>query len=46
MKWNLKKQQTRRKKKTAIQINKDPKLKIKSEITVIIFAVDKGKTRL
>ena len=44
----LKKQQTRRKKKkkTATQINKEPKLRIKSEITVIIFAVDKGKTRL
>ena len=32
--------------KTEIQINKEPKLRIKSEITVIIFAVDKGKTRL
>ena len=30
----------KKKKKTEIQINK---LRIKSEITVIIFAVDKGK---
>ena len=36
----------RKKKKKEIQINKEPKLRIKSEITVIIFAVDKGKTRL
>ena len=44
----FKKQQMRRKKKkkTEIQINKEPKLRIKSEITVIIFAVDKGKARL
>ena len=42
----FKKTTNKKKKKTAIQINKDPKLKIKSEITVIIFAVDKGKTRL
>ena len=42
----FKKTTNEKKKKTAIQINKDPKLKIKSEITVIIFAVDKGKTRL
>ena len=32
--------------KTEIQINKEPKLRIKSEITVIIFAVDKGKARV
>ena len=36
----------RKKKIREIQINKEPKLRIKSEITVIIFAVDKGKTRL
>ena len=45
----FKKQQMRRKKKkkkTEIQINKEPKLRIKSEITIIIFAVDKGKARL
>ena len=36
----------RKKKNREIQINKEPKLRIKSEITVIIFAVDKGKTRL
>ena len=44
----FKKQQIRRKKKkkTEIQINKEPKLRIKSEITVIIFAVDKGKARV
>ena len=48
MKLNLKKTTNKKKKekKTAIQINKEPKLRIKSEITVIIFAVDKGKTRL
>ena len=42
----FKKTTNEKKKKTAIQVNKDPKLRIKSEITVIIFAVDKGKTRL
>ena len=36
----------KKKKKTEIQINKESKLRIKSEITVIIFAVDKGKARL
>ena len=35
-----------KRKKTEIQINKESKLRIKSEITVIIFAVDKGKARL
>ena len=42
----FKKTTNEKKKKTAVQINKEPKLRIKSEITVIIFAVDKGKTRL
>ena len=42
----FKKTMRRKKKKREIQINKEPKLRIKSEITVIIFAVDKGKTRL
>ena len=41
----LKKWEEKRKKRE-IQINKERKLRIKSEITVIIFAVDKGKTRL
>ena len=36
----------RKRKKREIQINEERKLRIKSEITVIIFAVDKGKTRL
>ena len=48
MKLNLKKTTNEKKKenKTEIQINKEPKLRIKSEITVIIFAVDKGKARV
>ena len=46
MKLNFKKMRRKKKKKREIQINKEPKLRIKSEITVIIFAVDKGKTRL
>ena len=43
----LKRQQMRKKKttttKTEIQINEEPKLRIKSEITVIIIALDKGQ---
>ena len=47
MKLNLKTTNEKKKeKKTEIQINKEPKLRIKSEITVIIFGVDKGKARL
>ena len=45
MKLNFKKNE-KKKEKREIQINKEPKLRIKSGITVIIFAVDKGKTRL
>ena len=48
--FELKIQQTRRKKqqqqKTEISINEKPKLRIKSQITVIIIALDKSKTRL
>ena len=29
--------------KTEIQINEEPKLRIKSEITIIIIALDKGQ---
>ena len=47
----LKRQQMRRKKKqqqqkTEISINEEPKLRIKSQITVIIIALDKSKTLL
>ena len=47
----FKRQQMRRKKKhqqqkTEISINEEPKLRIKSQITVIIIALDKSKTRL
>ena len=46
----LKRQQMRRKKnkkqKTEISINEEPKLRIKSQITLIIIALDKSKTRL
>ena len=49
--FELKRQQMRRKKnsnskKTEISINEEPKLRIKSQITVIIIALDKKKTRL
>ena len=46
----LKRQQMRRKtnqkQKTEISINEEPKLRIKSQITVIIIALDKSKTLL
>ena len=45
MKLNFKKNE-KKKEKREIQINKEPKLRIKSGITVIILTVDKGKTRL
>ena len=32
--------------KPEISINEEPKLRIKSQITVIIIALDKSKTRL
>ena len=34
------------KQKTEISITEEPKLRIKSQITVIIITLDKGKTRL
>ena len=45
----LKRQQMRKKnkkQKTEISINEEPKLRIKSQITVIIIALDKSKTLL
>ena len=48
--FELKIHQMRRKKlqqqKTEISIDEEPKLRIKSQITVIIIALDKNKTRL
>ena len=51
MKLNLKKTANEKKKKqqqqkTEISINEEPKLRIKSQITVIIIALDKRKTQL